>query len=51
MTICLRKSCLFGLMCVSFVNVNQLYVCFFPFGFEALDVGFDCFSSWSLPIV
>ena len=28
MTICLGKSCSFGLHCVSFVNVNQ-FVCVF----------------------
>ena len=35
-TICLGKSCSFGLPCVSFVNVYQ-FVCVcasFPFGFE-----------------
>ena len=36
MTTCSEKSCLFGLRCVSFVNVYQfLCVCpAFPFGFE-----------------
>ena len=35
MTTCLRKSCSFGLLCVSFVNVYQfLCVSSFPFGFE-----------------
>ena len=35
MTICLGKSCPFGLLCVSFVNVYQfLCVSFFSFGFE-----------------
>ena len=36
MITCLGKSCSFGLLCVSFVNVYQfLCVCLsFPFGFE-----------------
>ena len=35
MTTCLGKSCSFGLLCVSCVNVYQcLYVSFFPFWFE-----------------
>ena len=36
MATCLGKSCLFGLLCVSFVNVYQLLcVCpSFPFGIE-----------------
>ena len=35
MTTCLGKSCSFGVLCVSFVNVYQfLCVSFFPFGFE-----------------
>ena len=32
MTTCLGKSCSFGLLCVSFVNVYQS-VCYFLFGF------------------
>ena len=36
MATCLGKSCLFGLLCVSFVNVYLFLfcVCPFPFGFE-----------------
>ena len=36
MTICSGKSCSFGLLCVSFVNVYEsVCVCVsFPFGFE-----------------
>ena len=35
MTICLGKSCSFGLLYVSFVGVGQiLCVSFFPFGIE-----------------
>ena len=35
MTTCLGKSCSFGLVCLSFVNVYQFSVCpSFPFGFE-----------------
>ena len=35
MTTCLGKSCTFGLLCVSFVNV-YLFVCpYFPFVFES----------------
>ena len=38
----LRKSCSFGLLCLSFVNVYQfLYVSSFPFDFE--DVMWDLF--------
>ena len=34
---CLRKGCLFGLLCVSFVNGNQFVcVCFIPFSFLGL---------------
>ena len=34
MTTCLGKSCSFGLLCESFVNVFQMYVFIsFPFGF------------------
>ena len=42
MTTCLGKSCIFGLLCVSFVNVYQiLCVFFFPFGYWGWDVGCD----------
>ena len=42
MTSCLGKSCIFGLLCVSFVNVYQiLCVFFFPFGYLGWDVGCD----------
>ena len=35
MTTCLEKSCSFGILCESFVNVYQSCVCpSFPFGFE-----------------
>ena len=34
MTICLGKSCSFGLLCVFFVNVYQSLCLFFPFGVE-----------------
>ena len=36
MTTCLSKGCSFGLLCVSFVGVCQVFVCviFFPFGIE-----------------
>ena len=35
MTTCIKKSCSFGLLCVSFVYVYQFCVChLFPFGFE-----------------
>ena len=35
MTTCLGKSCTFGLLCVSFVNVLSVCVyASFPFGFE-----------------
>ena len=33
MTTCLEKSCLFGLHCVSFVNIYQFVCAIFPFGF------------------
>ena len=50
MTTCLGKNYSFGLLCMSFVNVYQFYVCAFcPFGFEGGDVGFYCIGSWSLP--
>ena len=50
MTTCFGKSCLFGLLCVSIMNVYQLvYVCFFPFWFWGLGVGFNCISSRLLP--
>ena len=46
MTACFEKNSLFGLPCVSFVNVYQfLYVFFFPFWFSGWDVGFDCIYS------
>ena len=44
MTACLGKSCSFGLLCVSFVNVYQ-FVCFFPFKFCEWEMGFGCISS------
>ena len=35
MTTCLGKSCSFGLLCVSFVDVYQFLLCpSFPFDFE-----------------
>ena len=37
MTTCLGKSCSFGLLCVYFVGVCQVFFCscpYFPFGFE-----------------
>ena len=34
MTTCLGKSCSFGLLCVSFVNVTSCVCPSFPFGFE-----------------
>ena len=34
MITCLGKSCLFGLLCVSFVNVYQIFCPSFPFGIE-----------------
>ena len=34
MTTCLGKSCLFGVLCVSFVNVHQFVCPSFSFGFE-----------------
>ena len=35
MTTCLRKSCSFSLLCVSFVNIYQSVCCSpFPFSFE-----------------
>ena len=35
MTTCLGKSCLFGLLCASFLNVISFLVCpSFPFGFQ-----------------
>ena len=46
---CLGKSCSFGLLYVSCVNVYNLYVCFFLCWFWGWDVGFDCINSWSLP--
>ena len=34
---CLGKSCSFGVLCVSFVNVYEfVYVLQFPFGFEGV---------------
>ena len=42
----LGKSCLFGFLCVSFVNVYQ-FLCvslYFPFGY-GWDVGFDCLDA------
>ena len=32
MTTCVGKSCSFGLLCLSFVNVYQSVCVFFPFG-------------------
>ena len=34
MTTCLGKSCSFGLLCVSFVNVCYFVRAYFPFGLE-----------------
>ena len=39
MTTCLGKSCSFGLLCVSFVNVYHLCVCLCSFPFWVLRVG------------
>ena len=41
MTTCLGKSCSFGLVSASFLNVYQFVCASFPFGFE----GFDFISS------
>ena len=44
MTICLGKSCSFGLLCVSFVGICQ----FFPFEFQGEiwdSIEFDCINS------
>ena len=50
MNACLGKSCLFGLLCMSFVNVYEfLWVSFFPFWILGLDVGLDGINSLSLP--
>ena len=36
MTTCLEKSCSFLLLCISYVNAYQFFVCpSFPFGFES----------------
>ena len=35
MTTCLRKSCSFGLLCMSSVNIYR-FVCVFLFGFEGV---------------
>ena len=34
MTTSLRKSCSFGLLCLSFMNVYQFLCASFPFGFK-----------------
>ena len=34
----------FGLLYVSFVNIYQFIMCFFPFWFQCWDVGFDCIN-------
>ena len=39
MTICLGKSCLFGLPCMSIVTVSHQFAPF-PFGFDGEDMGF-----------
>ena len=54
MTTCLGKSCSFGLLYVSFVNVINVFVCpSFSFGFEGgirlyqfLIIGFPLTLSW-----
>ena len=55
MTNCLEKSCLFGLLCVSFLGVCQiLCVSFFPFEGKISDVivliADHCFSIYLVNI-
>ena len=47
MATCLGKSCTFGLLCVSFVNVYQMFVCDSHFSLlvSGWDVGYDCINS------
>ena len=45
MTTCLEKSCTFGLLIVSFVNVYQFVCVLFPFLVLKVDVVYDCISS------
>ena len=44
MSTCLGKSCSFGLLCVSFVNVNQFCVC------PSFLSGFEC-GMWDLIVL
>ena len=46
MRICLEKSCLFGLPCMSFVNFYQFVCASFSFSFEVC----DCTIGWPLYI-
>ena len=44
MTICLGKSCSFGLPCVSFVNIHHFVCVLLSFGF-GVGVGLNCITS------
>ena len=48
MSTCLGKSCSFGLLCVSFVNVYQFVRAILSLLVLRRNVGFDCISSRSL---
>ena len=45
MSTCLGKSCLFGLTCVSFVNVCQFVYVLLALLFLGWDMRFDCINS------
>ena len=59
MTTCLRKSCSFGLLCVSFMNVDQFVFVLLILLLWGWDVGFDLltpdhclsFNFFRLPIL
>ena len=45
MTTCLGKSCLFGLLCMSFVNVYDFVCMFLSLLILGSKLGFDCTNS------
>ena len=45
MTTCLEKSCSFGLLCMSYVNVYKFVFVLPSLLVLGWDVGFDCISS------
>ena len=49
MTTCLRKSCSFSPLCITFLNVYQFMCVLFTLWYCGWDVGFDCV--YSLPFL